>query len=44
LQIELLQCRGGTPGAVLDLELCDETGAVCVVSPLATATAAARTA
>lgn len=44
LQIELLQCRGGTPGAVLDLELCDETGAVCVVSPMATATAAARTA
>jgi len=44
LQIELLQCRGGTPGAVLDLELCDETGAVSVVSPMATATAAARTA
>jgi len=44
LQIELLQCRGGTPGAVLDLELCDETGAVCVVSSMATATAAARTA
>jgi protein ImuA len=44
LQIELLHCRGGTPGAVLDLELCDETGAVCVVSPMATATVAARTA
>jgi protein ImuA len=44
LQIELLQCRGGTPGAVLDLELCDETGAVRVVSPVAPATAAARTA
>lgn len=35
LRVELLYCRGGTSGRALQLEICDETGAVRLVPPLA---------
>ena len=44
LRVELLHCREGTPGGVVHLEIDDETGAVRVVSPLASATSVPRAA
>jgi hypothetical protein len=44
LQVELLQCREGTPGGAAHLEIDDETGTVRVVPPLAAATSVPRTA
>jgi hypothetical protein len=44
LRIELLHCREGTPGGAVHLEIDDETGAVRVVPPLATATSLPRAA
>jgi len=44
LRVELLHCRQGTAGGVVDLELCDATGDLRVVPPLAAATAVRRAA
>lgn len=44
LRVELLQARNGVVGGVVELDLCDESGAVCVVSPVATSATSARTA
>lgn len=37
VRVELLHCRGGTAGSVVELEIDDETGAVRVAPPLAAA-------
>jgi protein ImuA len=44
LRVELLHCRQGTAGGVVDLELCDATGDLRVVPLLAAATAVRRAA
>ncbi len=44
VRVELLHCREGTPGGIVELEIDDETGAVRMVPPLAIATSMPRAA
>lgn len=44
VHLELLQCRGGTADGAVDLEVCDATGDVRVVSALASPAAVRRSA
>jgi hypothetical protein len=42
LRIEVIRCRGGQPGASVELELDDETGTIHNPRPLHLASALAR--